>query len=241
MLPEALKGSWLNSQGLKSEESQTWNFHFLYTCFQHRKGHSQQNNKLCLPLACETGSDEIKQASKTLKPPCFSAFSLHTWGDTSHTWAQLSDTQLLTQPKLQTSRFQHSTKIHLTRIVKCFWFFTCQPENPRNRDCQCFTDAKNRFYTSGVRKHNGSCKGFYYTTLNWLIKIISCFSNHSSIKTNKMNHWAFPFQRSCMAHSHFAVVLGGESVGNEEHLPCTLPFLLSPHSSSPPPLEIPTM
>lgn len=55
-----------------------------------------------------------------------------------------------------------------------------------------------------------------------------------------MNHWAFPSQRSCMAHSHFAVVLGGESVGNEEHLPCTLPFLLSPHSSSPPPLEIPT-
>lgn len=43
-----------------------------------------------------------------------------------------------------------------------------------------------------------------------------------------------------MAHSHFAVVLGGESVGNEEHLLCTLPFLLSPHSSSPPPLEIPT-
>lgn len=116
--------------------------------------------------------------------------------------------------------------------------YTGQPENPRNRDCQCFTDAKNRFYTSGARKHNGNCKGFYCTTLNWLIKIISCFSNHSSIKTNKMNHSALPSQCSCMAHSHFAVFLGGKSVENKEHLPCTL--LLSPHSSSPPPLEIPT-
>lgn len=100
--------------------------------------------------------------------------------------------------------------------------YTGQPENPRNRDCQCFTDAKNRFYTSGARKHNGNCKGFYCTTLNRLIKIISCFSNHSSIKTNKMNHSALPSQCSCMAHSHFAVFLGGKSVENKEHLPCTL-------------------
>lgn len=72
MLPQALKVSWLNSQELRSEENQTRNFHFLYTYFQHRKGHSQQNNKLCLPLACEIGSDGIKLTSRTLQPPCFS-------------------------------------------------------------------------------------------------------------------------------------------------------------------------
>lgn len=122
MLPEALKGSWLNSQGLKSEENQTWNFYFLYTCFQHRKGHSQQNNKLCLPLACEMGSDEIKALQNPQPTLLLCLLPAHLRWHQSHLSVALGHT-IADTTQMQTSHFQHtSTKIHLTRIVKCFSF-----------------------------------------------------------------------------------------------------------------------
>lgn len=115
-----LKGSWHNSQVLKSEKNQTWSFHFLYTWFHHRKGHGQQNNMLWLCSACETGSDEIKQTSKDLIMSCFPAFSLHIWEVTLIMSESVALGHIIanaTQIKVQTWHFQHIIKTYLQELL----------------------------------------------------------------------------------------------------------------------------